>query len=285
MVSIRQGLGVTDCAPLHAGSVMRASGVPPASLKLVQPMKPAAKSPFTSWMHVVHGPPDNALCPAGQAAHRPPACEPWRAGQGAHAPPPLEELPAGQGAHAVLPAADELPGAQGVHAALPAAEELPALHGVAEALPAGQKLPAGHVVQAPLLLGEKVPAAQAWQLQGTSWLPAEQLWEALEQTGSGQEAGAGGWGVPATEAATWGHARGVRAGYAGISSGKKERIELTAVAVDQRVARAAVEAGPAGACCVAQQAVRPLSRAPLRHSKIKLCTGTAHNTTHERAPR
>ena len=45
---------------------------------------------------------------------------------------------------------------------------------------------------------------------------------------------------------------------------------LTAGAVGKRVARTAVEAGPAGACCVAQQAVRPLSRAPLRLSKNKL---------------
>ena len=224
MVSIKQGLGVTACAPLHAGSVMRASGVLPASLKLVQPVKPAAKSPFTKWLHGVHGPPENALCPLGQGAHAPPACEPWPSAQGAHAPPPLEELPAGQGVHAPplppqgAPAAEELPGAQGVHAALPAAEAVPALHGMAEALPAGQKLPAGHGVQAPLLLGEKVPATQAWQLQGTSWLPAEQLWEALEHTGSGQEVGAGGWGVHAAEAATGGQARGVCARNAGYSS-------------------------------------------------------------------
>ena len=42
------------------------------------------------------------------------------------------------------------------------------------------------------------------------------------------------------------------------------RSELTAGAVDQRVARAAEQAAQAGACRVAQQAVRPLSRAPLR---------------------
>ena len=175
----------------------------------------------------------------------------------------------------MLPAAEELPGAQGVHAALPAAEMVPTAQGVGEALPAGQALPAGHGVQALSLLGEKVPAAQAWQLQGTSWLPAEQLWEALEHTGSGQEVGAGGWGVPAAEAATGGQARGVGARRAGYSSRKKERSELTAGAVDQRMARAAVEAGAAGACCIAQQAVRPLSRAPLRCSKVKLLQAQA----------
>ena len=157
--------------------------------------------------------PENALCPAGQGAHWPPACEPWRSAQRAHAAASLDELPAGQGAHAALPAAEEVPGEQGMHAALPAAKEVPgehgkhaalpaaeavpALHGVAEALPAGQKLPAGHGVQALSLLGEKVPAVQAWQLQGTSWLPAEQLWEAREQTGSGQDVGAAGAGAGA----------------------------------------------------------------------------------------
>ena len=50
---------------------------------------------------------------------------------------------------------------------------------------------------------------------------------------------------------------------------QEERCGLTTGAVDQRVARAAEEAGQAGACRVAQQAVRPLGRAPLRGQASK----------------
>ena len=133
----------------------------------------------------VHSPPDSALCPAGHAAQSPPPCELARSGHGAHASPLLEELPAKQGAHV----------------AAPAAAALPAWQGVAEALPAGQKLPGGHMVQAALPPGKDVPATQAWQLQATSWLPAEQLLEALVQPGAGVDVG---WGAPVTAATTGG---------------------------------------------------------------------------------
>ena len=116
----------------------------------------------------------------------------------------------------MLPAGDEVPGAQGAHAALLEAEsagfELPTGQGVAEALPAGQKLPAGHGVQALLPPGESMPAGQAWQLQASSWLPAEQLEGALLQPGSGLSIGwgapvtGGGWGAPTTRAAIGGQA-------------------------------------------------------------------------------
>ena len=72
---------------------------------------------------------------------------------------------------------------------------------------------------------------------------------------------AGSWGAPATGAAT-----GVQASVCARLTGRNqvERSDLTACAVDQRVAWAAEEAGQVGINYVAQQAVCPLGGAPLR---------------------
>ena len=234
--------------------------------------------------------PENALCPAGQGAHWPPACEPWRSAQRAHAAASLDELPAGQGAHAALPAAEEVPGEQGMHAALPRREggpggstaSMPRCPPQKRSLPCtawqrrcrrGQKLPAGHGVQALSLLGEKVPgraglAAAGHELAacgaavggtGADWLRAGR-WRSRRRS----------WGMPAAEAATGGQARGACTRHAGYSSRMRERAGLPQAPLASGWLGQQWRQGPAGACCVAQQAVRPLSRAPLRLSKNKL---------------